>query len=406
MKILFTSIGALGHLFPMVPLARALRARGHDVCVATSPSLHPAIARAGLRPVSAGLEVSELVRHAQRRYPDAVAPDRRAARMFVEVAPAFMLSDLEALFRAGLPDLVIHEEGEYGGRLAAALHGIPSVTHGWPCPMRPIEALDAIASMLAPSWREHGLELGGARDLVGSALLDCCPPSLKAAAPPAFPTSSQLRPLLYDDAEGQPRPAWLERLGERPTIYVTLGTVPAFNENPGLFRRITSAVSAERANVVLTIGANNSLAELSALPDNVFVAQYLPQSLILARASLVVCHGGAGSTLGALTHGVPLLVLPQGAASQRRNAEACVAAGVGLSLDAESCTPENLRRQLGTLLESPGYRAAAQRVADEIARMPHPALVAEALSAPLSRPLAARANGLAPGQKGVTSSRT
>ena len=45
----------------------------------------------------------------------------------------------------------------------------------------------------------------------------------------------------------------------------------------------------------------------------------------------VVTHGGAGTTLGALAFGVPLLVLPQGA-DQYANAERVVAAGAGRQL--------------------------------------------------------------------------
>jgi MGT family glycosyltransferase len=195
-----------------------------------------------------------------------------------------------------------------------------------------------------------------------------------------------LRPVLYDDAEAQPRPTWLARLGERPTIYVTLGTVPAFNGNLALFRDIAAALSGERANIVITIGANNSLGALSPFPEHVFVARYLPQSMLLPHTALVICHGGASSTVGALAHGVPLLLLPQGAASQRRNTEACVAAGAALSLDAGDCTPANLRRSVRCLLDDPSYRACARRVAGEIARMPAPADVAETLEALVRQP--------------------
>src|SRR5260370_7741558 len=58
----------------------------------------------------------------------------------------------------------------------------------------------------------------------------------------------------------------------------------------------------------------------------------LPRSLLLDRVDLVVSQGGAGGTLGALLHGLPHLVLPQGAQSQISAAQSIQQIGAGLSL--------------------------------------------------------------------------
>ena len=100
------------------------------------------------------------------------------------------------------------------------------------------------------------------------------------------------------------------------------------------------------------------------------VAEYVPQSQIVARSKIVITHGGAGSTLGALAEGLPVLVLPRGAPSQRRMADACVAAGVGIALDEPD--EASVRDAARALLDDSAYRARACAVAAELAALPAP----------------------------------
>jgi UDP:flavonoid glycosyltransferase YjiC (YdhE family) len=108
----------------------------------------------------------------------------------------------------------------------------------------------------------------------------------------------------------------------------------------------------------------------------VVVERYLPHALLLPRCDLVVSHGGAGTMLAALSHGLPLLSVPQGA-DQYLNARMCGRRGVGRTLLTHDLTPQTARREARTLLDDPGYRAAAREVQGEIAGMPTPADVVE-----------------------------
>src|SRR3954468_23270850 len=49
MRVLFTFIGGLGHFHPLVPVARAVAAAGHEVAVAGSGRLTSAVEQAGFR---------------------------------------------------------------------------------------------------------------------------------------------------------------------------------------------------------------------------------------------------------------------------------------------------------------------------------------------------------------------
>jgi UDP:flavonoid glycosyltransferase YjiC (YdhE family) len=97
----------------------------------------------------------------------------------------------------------------------------------------------------------------------------------------------------------------------------------------------------------------------------------VPQSLLFPRCDVVVTHGGSGTVLAALAHGLPLLVLPQGA-NQFWNADRCVELGVGLRLAAGDVSPDAIRDRVETLLGVRAFRDAAVGMAAEIAAMPGP----------------------------------
>jgi len=106
-----------------------------------------------------------------------------------------------------------------------------------------------------------------------------------------------------------------------------------------------------------------------------------------------VSHGGSGTTLAALGHGLPLLTIPQGA-DQFRNAERCATAGVGRSLMPTDVSPDAIAFHVSALLADAAYRRNAARVQREIQTMPSPAdvvgrleeLVATSVRAQLPRP--------------------
>jgi UDP:flavonoid glycosyltransferase YjiC (YdhE family) len=84
---------------------------------------------------------------------------------------------------------------------------------------------------------------------------------------------------------------------------------------------------------------------------------------------VVVSHGGSGTVLGALAHGVPQVVVPMGA-DQPFNADRCVALGLGRALDATSCTPMEVCDAVTTVLADPSYREQAHRLRDECRALP------------------------------------
>jgi L-desosaminyltransferase/glycosyltransferase DesVII/desosaminyltransferase OleGI len=98
---------------------------------------------------------------------------------------------------------------------------------------------------------------------------------------------------------------------------------------------------------------------------------YLPQSLLLPSCSVVICHGGAGTTLSSLALGLPLLILPQGA-DQYLIGDLILAANAGLRLLPSEVTPSTIRTSVLALLYEPERWEGARRLQREIAAMPSP----------------------------------
>ncbi len=173
-----------------------------------------------------------------------------------------------------------------------------------------------------------------------------------------------LQPPGVPDAEA---PVWLDGIDQAAVVYLTMGTV--WNRNLEVFRMVIEAARDDDIALVVTVGRENDPAILGPQRDNVHVHRYIPQGVVLPRCDAVVSHGGAGTTLGALAFGVPLLVLPQGA-DQYANAERVVAAGAGRQLLKGDLSIDAIRDSLRRVLRDASYRRSAERIQTEIHDMP------------------------------------
>jgi MGT family glycosyltransferase len=155
-----------------------------------------------------------------------------------------------------------------------------------------------------------------------------------------------------------------------PMVYFTLGTV--FNMESGdLFARVLAGLRDLPINVVVTVGQHVDPAEFGPQPANILIERYIAQESIMPHCSLVVSHGGSGSVIGTLAHGLPAVLIPMGA-DQPMNAARCEQLGVAQALDPIAATPDTVRAAAAAVLADPSYRQAAERIRDEFAALPGP----------------------------------
>jgi UDP:flavonoid glycosyltransferase YjiC (YdhE family) len=381
MRVLITTPSGLGHVLPMVPLARAIQARGHEVVWATAADTRSWVEDAGVPTVAAGIVQADQMLEFWRRNPEVRAlppeqmPNVMFPKLFGGVAAPVMLADLLPIVRDWEPDLVVHDAAELAGPIVAALVGVPSVVKAFGA-LIPRERVAAAGDEVAPLWRSVGREPRPFGGLYDHLYLDVYPPGLQPAVADHVGPRQLLRPVAYDVAEDSRREVELPDAGtDRPLVYLTMGTV--FND-PTALRRVVDAVAALDVRLLVTVGPNGDPEALGDQPPHVRVERYVPQTLVLDRCGVIVSHAGSGTVLATLSLGLPQLCLPQGA-DQFGNAAAVAGAGAGVALLPVEASGEAIADALGRLLAERSFRDAATRVSETIASMPGPDDVAEVL---------------------------
>jgi UDP:flavonoid glycosyltransferase YjiC (YdhE family) len=266
----------------------------------------------------------------------------------------------------------VHESADLAAPIVAAALNVPSAHHSFGRTI-PRAVLEAAARETQTLWHDAGLEQDALGGVYRGVYIDNWPSSLDDETPPPGVRVEPIRPTPPIESRGPHE--LVGQLADRPTVYMTLGTV--FNPL-ATFRMVLDALADLDCNVVLTVGRGNDPEGLAPIPANAIVERYIPQADLLPYCTVAVGHGGAGSTLGALAHGLPLLLLPQ-AADQFANAEACRIGGAARVLWPDRLSVDAVRTEVTALLDDPAYSNAARAVAAEIAAMPGPEEVAARL---------------------------
>jgi len=366
--MLFTFVGGHGHFEPLVPIARAAADSRHTVAFGCAASMVPAVEAASLTGFRVGADPGGEPRRLPLRPPDRAREERDLRERFVRRAARYRVPHLTALCESFRPDLLVCDETDFGGLLAAERLGLPYASVqviGSGSFVRP----DVVGAALDELRAEHGLPPDpGLAMLSHYLVLSPFPRSYRDPAHPAPATTHGFRyPRPLQPSSGADG-AWSRSRSGRAAVYFTLGTI--FNlESGDLFDRVLAGLRELPVDVVVTVGHHVDPAELGPQPQNVRVERFVPQASLLPHCDLVVSHGGSGSVIGALAHGLPSVLIPLGA-DQPQNAERCAELGVARVLDAVTATPESVRDAAAGVLADAGYRRNAERLRDEIAALP------------------------------------
>jgi UDP:flavonoid glycosyltransferase YjiC (YdhE family) len=374
LKVLLTTPGGTGHIHPMVPLAHAMVARGHDVLWALPDRSVGQVEQAGLRAAGTSALPAILPADALRQYPELrdlpprEVPEFMFGKLFGALMAPPMLEGLLPVAHEWRPDLVVSDAAELAGPIVAAELGVPGITKGFG-PLLPERRVARVEQETAPLWRSRGLEprpYGGSYDHL---YVDTYPPELQPQSVPHVPRRQLMRPVTYTGslagAEQLPLPAVR---ADSPLVYVTMGTVFS---NVELLRELVTALAELDVRLLVTVGPNGDPALLGAQPAHVRVERYVPQEALLPRCDVVVSHAGSGTSISTLEHGLPQLCLPQGA-DQFDNATAISSIGAALALMPGEATGEAVRGAVQQLLDQGSYREAALRLRASILAMPSP----------------------------------
>ena len=154
-------------------------------------------------------------------------------------------------------------------------------------------------------------------------------------------------------------PTWWSKLdGDRPVVHVTQGTIDNADFSR-LLRPTIEALAEENVMVVATTGGPD-VSELDfPLPPNAYVAEYLPHDLLLPKVDVMVTNGGYGAVQRALATGVPLVVA--GDTEDKPEVAARVAwSGAGIDLRTGAPTAKAVRHAVREVLGDDRYLRRAR----------------------------------------------
>jgi UDP:flavonoid glycosyltransferase YjiC (YdhE family) len=389
-----TTTGTAGHVMPLVPFARALIRAGHELRVAAPRSRAAIVERAGLPfvpvddpPADESLSLFRSTEDIDPEQANRIVIGEVYGRLQTRAA----LPGVLAIVDRWQPDVIVRECYEFASAIAAELRGIAHVRVATGLASTEDWLLGLAAAGVDEVRAEAGLPADpGADRIRTSPYLTLTPPALDGPArAQAFRDVPTARPLSGPSD---------------PLVYVSFGSVAgALSFYPGLYRAAVDALADLPARVLVTIGEAGDPAELGPLPPNTRVERWVAQGDVLPMAAAVVSHGGYGSTIGALSHGVPMVVAPL-FADQMRNADRVAEVGAGIALPAFASFRrawEDGPAALGGLgdlvrrvLDDPQYRRAAGRVAASAAGAPpvdRAVDVLEAIAGPAPATAGARA---------------
>ncbi len=156
--------------------------------------------------------------------------------------------------------------------------------------------------------------------------------------------------------------------GRRPILYFSLGSLGS--ADVALMRRVIDALAGEPYDVIVSKGPRASEIELA---DNMWGAEFLPQTRLLPLADAVITHGGNNTVTESMHFGKPMLVMPL-FWDQYDNAQRVHERGYGTRVATYEVSADDLRREVARLLGDDALRARCRaasvriRAADGLGR--------------------------------------
>jgi MGT family glycosyltransferase len=145
--------------------------------------------------------------------------------------------------------------------------------------------------------------------------------------------------------------SWQAPTGERPVLYISLGT--AYFKRPEFYRACFDAFADLPWHVVMAVGHFVEPSSLGEPAANFEVHPRVPQLSVLSQASVFVTHAGMNSTMESLYYGVPMVAIPQ-TVEQEFNARRVEELGLGRLVAREEATATHLREAVLSIAADEG----------------------------------------------------
>jgi UDP:flavonoid glycosyltransferase YjiC (YdhE family) len=377
---------APSHFLPLVPLAWALRAGGHEVMVGCTPDTGPLARDAGLCFAALGSgtridrvadeETSEDTFPATAWADTSPTSERHSYLAYqAELQTGFAAEhvwDFLGFARVWAPDLVVSDGLNQVSRMVAGVLGVPLVYQRFGVDIAG-DLYDTIADQkLDGLCRQLGLPTLPRPALI----IDPCPPSLQwEGAEPGCR-------MRYVPANGPGTlPAWAVAPPSGQRVCVCPGLTVLRAAGPRVAHRVAEALGGmEDVEAIFVMSARDSR-RVGRLAEVFRVTESLPLNMFLDPCDLLICYGGSGTALTGIAHGVPQVVFPQWVDQfdyGRRLVDA--GAGVCLATRDKQADVAAIRDAVRRVLSDSSYSRAAARLRGENDAAPPPSALVPVLT--------------------------
>ncbi|MGW7255718.1 macrolide family glycosyltransferase [Streptomyces sp. NPDC054834] len=329
-----------GHVLPTLAVVSELVLRGHRVTFVASEEFAVPVLEAG-----ADVFLPLVSRPPVGAIPDG---DLEAGIVLLARQACELVPRLLDVFTRDRPDVILHDLLAWAGQVVADRIGVPAVqlncSHapyaGWESEMcgvsslRQTEFYEVIRSLLSGNGVRGGVE---------SFLTE--PSSSVVFTVESF----QRRLETVGEVHTFVGPAlgprnfqgdWHPPSDGRPLLAIAMGSSPGVSGS--FVETCLEAFEPVSWDVVMAVGDQPGPRTVSAVPKNIHIMHSIPQLRVLSQAGAFVSHGGMGSIMEAVYHGVPLVVIPR-MAEQMVNARQVERLGLGRRLPPRDLTPKTLR---------------------------------------------------------------
>ncbi len=227
------------------------------------------------------------------------------------------------------------------------------------------------AGILGRLKGQRPVRLWSAADLVLVTTLADLDPAARRGLPGHFHYTGPV--VAAGDRRPVPEP------GHSPQVLVSLSTI----YYPGQLKALQSILDALAGLPVRAVVSTGPAIDPGQLrpPANARLHRYLPHDQIMPEVSLVICHGGHATTMRALAHNRPTLIMPMHPAlDQPMIAKAVQERGAATVLP-KTATPTQIRDAIQPLLAAGPHRHAAAQLGAQIRDHDAAASAAERLTA-------------------------
>jgi sterol 3beta-glucosyltransferase len=387
MRIALATVGTTGDVRPFVILGRALRAGGHDVRAVTWPVHVEAFTSAGIPAHAAGPHADE----------DRIAAVAEAAAARGPLEQVAVLRDFHL---QGAVEQLAALRSLLGGHDLVLIHAIHALAHAavldlgarWasavfdpvllPTGEAPPPGIPPLGPANRLAWRMLDRMLAGTGRPLDAALeaagsprrglplfrarssllhLVACSPSIMRV-PGDLPPTTRVTGAWLDRTSPEPLPAAVSAFLDAgaPPVVVTFGSMGSVA--PAAIAGAVRRLVADGHRIVIQ-------GPVPGLPssDAVLAIGAVDHRALFPRASVVVHHGGAGTTHTAVAAGAPSVVIPQIGDQRYWAARLRTLGAAHAPLSHARLTGETLAAAVTTTVASPRFRAAAAALGERLA---------------------------------------